>query len=69
MYQKLPSLKESVVVAQDARLIESWRRHGARKWVPNTTPFSSQAIEVPPRGALRVSSFSARAIPRGFSQR
>ncbi|GMU55100.1 MAG: hypothetical protein AMXMBFR33_42460 [Candidatus Xenobia bacterium] len=47
LYQKLPSLKEYVLVPQDSRAIECWRRQGPRKWTAGEAPFSSLEIEVP----------------------
>ncbi len=47
LYQKLPSIQEYVLVPQDSRSIESWRRQGPRKWTPGEVPFSSIEVEVP----------------------
>lgn len=47
LYQKLPSLQEYVLVPQDSRAIESWRRQGPRKWAPEEAPFSSLKVEIP----------------------
>lgn len=46
MYQKVPSLQEYVLVAQDMQLVESFRRQG-RRWVPARVPFESLGFELP----------------------